>query len=664
MANATDKRDIRAITLRGVKVAISMLWYAGTESSRALARLSGHSPKARFIVLYYHEVSGGARTGFARQMEALSRRTKVVRAAHTGAFPDGGSYVAITFDDAFRSVRTNALPELLRRGFPATIFVPVDWVGKEPGWNPRDDVDDEVMTGEELRSLPALIELGSHTLSHPHLTKIGAPRLREEVTASRHKLAELIGSQVSLLAFPYGDYNECVVGTCSQAGYERVFAIEPWRADPSGRDFVRGRVAVDPYDGPLVFHLKARARMDGCRTPHRSSGDWPLEEIPIGIIVRKASRSDEAAIARFIEDAYGPLAEYKTGPHWTWQFIDNPLGPPGGDEIPVWVALDGKQVVGQIAVQRALLQVQGETLEAGWAVDIMILPSHRGTGIGHRLHDAVAGEVDILLSLKMADASRRMAKRQGSVSPTQVHQLTRWVRLDAVSVRRYVLLRTANHRWPDLAARVGCNLFQLHRLFCHLANPVLRLRDLIARRRSRPGGACIVEIERFGAEIDELWERTRREYPVIFPRDAQFLNWRFVNCPQPSYRCFVAQRAGRAVGYVVLRRSEPVELSQGIIVDLYASRGDTETIDQLVRHSLAFFGDDVPAVDYGTSVPEFESVLRRHGFFRTRAHLPTCVCRDTALSERLTRLGANWFLSKGDHDWDQIYLATPGTAAE
>ena len=78
---------------------------------------------------------------------------------------------------------------------------------------------------------------------------------------------------------------------------------------------------------------------------------------------------------------------------------------------------------------------------------------------------------------------------------------------------------------------------------------------------------------------------------MIFPRDARFLNWRFVDCPEPTYRRFVAERGGRAVGYVVLRRAEPVELPQGIIVDLYASRRDAQTVDELVRHSLAFFGD-------------------------------------------------------------------------
>jgi peptidoglycan/xylan/chitin deacetylase (PgdA/CDA1 family) len=258
MENATDKRDIRPITPSRVKVAISMLWYSGASLSRGLMRLVGRSPTARFVVLYYHEIPDEARTGFARQMHTLSRSTTVVRAAHTGALPGRSSNVAITFDDAFRSVRTNAVPELLSRGFPATIFVPVDFLGKAPGWDMRNGVDDQVMTCDELRSLPQLIELGSHSLSHPHLTRIDVASLREEVTTSRHKLAELIGSHVSLLAFPYGEYDDRVVGTCWRAGYERVFGIDPRPADPAGRDFVRGRVSVDPTDGPLVFHLKAR----------------------------------------------------------------------------------------------------------------------------------------------------------------------------------------------------------------------------------------------------------------------------------------------------------------------------------------------------------------------------------------------------------------------
>ena len=86
--------------------------------------------------------------------------------------------------------------------------------------------------------------------------------------------------------------------------------------------------------------------------------------------------------------------------------------------------MDGDRVVGQTAVQKDFVQVDGETFEAGWAVDIMILPSHRGAGIGHRMHEAVANDVGILMAIVMADASRRMAERQGCVTLAEVHQLT------------------------------------------------------------------------------------------------------------------------------------------------------------------------------------------------------------------------------------------------
>lgn len=253
--NATAKRGGGETFSRGMKLGISMLWYTCATLSCGLMRLAGRTPSARFVVLYYHEIP--ARGCFARQMHALSRRATVVRASHAGALPDGGSYVAITFDDAFESVRRNAVPELLDRGFPATIFVPVDVLGDTPGWDMESEVDDQVMSCDELRALPALIELGSHSLSHPHLTRIDSSRLREEVMTSRHKLSELIGRQVSVLAFPYGEYDDRVVDACREAGYERVFGIDPRPADPAGQDFVRGRVAVDPNDGWLIFHLKS-----------------------------------------------------------------------------------------------------------------------------------------------------------------------------------------------------------------------------------------------------------------------------------------------------------------------------------------------------------------------------------------------------------------------
>jgi GNAT superfamily N-acetyltransferase len=373
-------------------------------------------------------------------------------------------------------------------------------------------------------------------------------------------------------------------------------------------------------------------------------------------VVRQAERSDRPALDQFLAEAYGSKAPYKLGERWSWQFARNPFWHASDGRVPVWIAVDDGRIVGQIAVQVGRLQVERRTLDAGWIVDVMILPSHRGEGLGHRLHDGVASGMDVLVTLTMAPATRRIAERGGSIEVGDVDQFTRWIRLDADTVRRYLLVRTVNHRRARVLVNLACAL-QAHRALPAFVNPLLRLRDAVKRVPQSASTVEITEVAAFGPDGDRLWAATSSDYPVAFVRDTMYLNWRFVDCPGLRYRKFVAKRDGATVGYVVLRLSEPVELSQGFIVDLYAARHDKATLTALVRHSLAFFGDAVATVECATSVPEHRAVYRKHGFVRTRTEHPTVVCRDPTLRARLEELADDWLLSKGDHDWDQIHLA-------
>ena len=73
----------------------------------------------------------------------------------------GRRYAAVTFDDGFVGVANQAVPELVQRNIPATIFVTSDLLGHNPGWP---GYPDRFMSLEELHQLPDdLIVLGSHT---------------------------------------------------------------------------------------------------------------------------------------------------------------------------------------------------------------------------------------------------------------------------------------------------------------------------------------------------------------------------------------------------------------------------------------------------------------------------------------------------------------------
>lgn len=369
--------------------------------------------------------------------------------------------------------------------------------------------------------------------------------------------------------------------------------------------------------------------------------------------VRRARVEDKAAIETFIERAYGRLAGFKGPDRWRWQFVDNPFLPPGG-LLPVWIALDGDEIVGQICVQASQVQINGVVSAAGWVVDVVILPGYRGRKLGHRLYEAVARDVGVLLTLTMAPATRRMAERSGAITLGPAWQFSRWVRVYPNDVQRFVTQRLEHHPNLRKCARLACERLWIHHLAASLMRSFTLLRDVLARKY--PRRRDIVEVTRFEQNIDELWQRAAPGYPALCPRTSEFLNWRFVTCPQLCYRLFVAFRNGVTVGYSVLRRTTQHELRQGIIVDLFADREDRKAFGDLIRHAIDLFAGEVASIECGTSIPEIGADLQQNGFFRSRTLLPTVVVSDVRVRKELARLKHDWFFSKGDHDWDQVHL--------
>jgi len=249
----------KASLKRTAKVLISTLYFIGRGLFDSLRRAIGMRRNQRLVVLCYHAVPASARDQFSSQMDMVARHARVVQATATPT-DDQGDAVAITFDDAFRSVAENAVGALEKRNFPATIFVPAGVLGRAPDWKFESGYDsdkgEEIMTLEELQRLdPSRITLGCHSMTHPRLTDLDESGLKTELIDSRVRLETELGRKIATLAFPYGAHDEKVVEACRRAGYETVFSITP-RPTKTTPEFVRGRVTVEPNDSPLEFFLK------------------------------------------------------------------------------------------------------------------------------------------------------------------------------------------------------------------------------------------------------------------------------------------------------------------------------------------------------------------------------------------------------------------------
>jgi peptidoglycan/xylan/chitin deacetylase (PgdA/CDA1 family) len=237
-----------------------MAFYSLVSTGRSLKHLLGIKNRATCVILDYHAVSTQNRANFAGQMDLLIRLAEPIAADCCDSLEAGRHYVGVTFDDGLLCVIENAVPELIRRRIPATLFIVHDLVGNRPNWTMfGEDYSDQepIASLADLKNLPAdLFSIGSHSLSHPWLPAVTDSKARQELVESRTKLEEATGRPVRLFSFPYGASNERLIARCRDAGYTRVFTILPRLGLREPDEYVTGRVVVDPTDWPLEFRLK------------------------------------------------------------------------------------------------------------------------------------------------------------------------------------------------------------------------------------------------------------------------------------------------------------------------------------------------------------------------------------------------------------------------
>jgi peptidoglycan/xylan/chitin deacetylase (PgdA/CDA1 family) len=243
---------------RFIKFFISACFWFGCLVLNGLRRMVGRKIPPTFVILYYHAVTQGDRNRFTKQIEDMTRLAKFIPVDSENTLIDGVHHIAITFDDGFRSVSENALPELIKRRIPIAIFIPTGYIGRKTDWiedKSHEDRCEMVMTEEEIKRLPEdLVTLGSHSVSHPNLRLIEEDTLRRELIESKEKLQLITGRKITLMSIPYGEYDERIVEVALQVGYRRVFSSLPRLIKK--REYVVERVPVRPSDWTLEFRLK------------------------------------------------------------------------------------------------------------------------------------------------------------------------------------------------------------------------------------------------------------------------------------------------------------------------------------------------------------------------------------------------------------------------
>jgi peptidoglycan/xylan/chitin deacetylase (PgdA/CDA1 family) len=223
----------------------------------------------RSVVLCYHAVSEHWPSSLAvrpRQLRAHVAHLlgRGYRPATFSAAVAGRGMLAVTFDDAFATVGTLGLSVLRELGVPGTVFVPTAfpdspgpllWPGLEQ-WPDSPYADELRCLGwDELAALAGCgWEIGSHTVTHPRLTRLDDEQLAAELSGSKRAVEERLGRACCSLAYPYGDEDARVVAAVRRAGYVAAAALP---STPHGDEPLRWpRIGAYRHDGLLRLATK------------------------------------------------------------------------------------------------------------------------------------------------------------------------------------------------------------------------------------------------------------------------------------------------------------------------------------------------------------------------------------------------------------------------
>lgn len=112
---------------------------------------------------------------------------------------------------------------------PATLAAFLDALDVRPA---SVQLDRQVMTWEEIRSVTEFTTIGGHTHTHPLMSRVDENRLQQEVATCRDRIAAQVGRPATF-AYPAGALSDPAKRAVRDGGFELAFSTAPGVNDSS-----------------------------------------------------------------------------------------------------------------------------------------------------------------------------------------------------------------------------------------------------------------------------------------------------------------------------------------------------------------------------------------------------------------------------------------------
>ncbi|MFM1896974.1 MAG: hypothetical protein RLZZ385_2048 [Pseudomonadota bacterium] len=184
------------------------------------------------VILQYHHISNSTPPSTSTTPEAFRSHLEYLRdngftvmpldtllSSLRNQQPVPDKAVAITFDDGYISIYSEAFPTLQSFGFPFTVFISTQ---------PIDDNQQGFMTWDQIREMSnAGVLFANHMVHHPYmLDRLPGEtdtdwleRQRQELLAAEERIRVNTGQSLKYLAYPYGEFDTAIKAMLAQEGF-------------------------------------------------------------------------------------------------------------------------------------------------------------------------------------------------------------------------------------------------------------------------------------------------------------------------------------------------------------------------------------------------------------------------------------------------------------
>lgn len=245
------------------------------------------------------------------------------------------------------------------------------------------------------------------------------------------------------------------------------------------------------------------------------------------LVFLRVSDSNVAELSEDISDIHlAVLGQECSRAYWSWSYLENPAG-----KSNTIVAIRDGRVVGKFGSVYLRMIVQGELTVAAALEGLCIEPNERSwncfAGLLEKSYDGHI-EDNVAFCFGFANpVSKKLTQQTGGTRLCRAPIYSGFLNISKVLSGRLVPYPLSLTGW--------------------LAQPFVGLKTSMAG----DSDLDIRFVDHFDISFDKLWSAVEQRRTVAVIKDAVYLNWRYVKCPDRKYLRFAAYRDGELEGFVV-----------------------------------------------------------------------------------------------------------------